>query len=289
MNSVDILERNYQINKPHGESSGAYTVTENGDYTFVVYDKLDNAKTVTETVSNIDKTAPDIVLSLDHTQFTNDPIHIKWQVIDNQSGVARVVLPDTDYSELTEGEFQIKDPGTYTFIAYDNVGNDRIVSIKASNVDMKVPKLTVTQKVNSWTNSDVELYYKAEDSETGIQEVVVPDSKREEKTTGSYTATKNGTYTFIAYDKSGNGINVQHDVSNIDKIIPELHLELSEDKTKIKWSVSDVQSGIDYIVLPTGDTITNQESGEFAITKKGTYTFVVYDKVGNYKIDKITI
>ena len=178
--------------------------------------------------------------------------------------------------------------GTYTFIVYDNVGNSKIISINASNVDMRIPKIAITQKYTEWTNSDVQLHYKAEDIDTGIKEVVLPASGSVSDAEGNYIVTKNGVYTFIAYDKSGNGVIGRHEVSNIDKEKPELILTLSEDNTKIRWSISDSQSGFDYVVLPTGETVRSQSSGEFTITKSGTYTFIGYDKVGNYRIEQIT-
>ncbi len=183
---------------------GYYDVTDNGPYTFTAYDNLGNSTTITEEVTNIDKVAPEIILTPSHTQFTNEPIKIQWNVVDSHSGFNRIILPDNTVSNNAQGEFEISHPGTYSFIAYDNVGNDRTVEIDASNVDLKVPKLTVTQEVKNWTNEDVVLHWKAEDIETGIKEVVLPNSKRETEEEGDHAVSKNGTYTFIAYDKVGN-------------------------------------------------------------------------------------
>ena len=153
---------------------------------------------------------------------------------------------------------------------------------------INIPKITITQENIKWTNSDVQLHYKAEDIDTGIEEVVLPGAGRVSDAEGNYIVTKNGIYTFIAYDKSGNGVIGKYEVKNIDKEEPTLKLALSEDKTKVKWSISDSQSGVDYIVLPTGKTVNGQNSGEFTITESGTYTFIGYDKVGNYRIEQIT-
>ena len=270
---------------------GEYIVTENGDYTFKAYDKTGNEKVVTETISNIDKSKPEGVLSVSQTELTDKPIEILWEAVDYQSGVKKVILPDASISEEATGSYQITQMGIYTFIIYDKVGNYREVSIEINNVDMEKPSLVVTQKVTRWTNEDIDLHWKAKDNQSGIKEVVLPNSERTKKEEGDHKVTRNGIYTFLAYDKIGNGIMVKHEVTNIDKTGPVLNLksELADNgKINILWETSDSQSGFNKIVLPNGESST-KATGGFLVKQNGIYTFIAYDKLGNNTIMKLDI
>ncbi len=268
---------------------GYYDVHENGTYNFTTYDNLGNKRTVTETVTNIDKNAPHIILSLQKEELTGEPTYITWNVVDFESGFDRIVMPDNTVSYEETGQYKIQELGEYSFIAYDKVGNDRSITINVTNVDLKNPKLQITQDYNEWTNDDIVLHWKAEDGETGIREVVLPNAETSKELEGDHVVTKNGTYAFIAYDNVGNGIIVRHEVNNIDKEAPILELSMSEDGNKIIWRMQDDQSGIKNIILPTGESI-EQETGEFEITKRqSVYTFIAYDSVGNYTIQEIRV
>ena len=65
-----------QIKLPDGTikttATGDYTVSQNGTYTFVVYDVAGNTLTLQETVTNIDKTPPTGSLSHNPTDWVID-------------------------------------------------------------------------------------------------------------------------------------------------------------------------------------------------------------------------
>ena len=270
---------------------GDYIVSENGNYTFKAYDKTGNEKIYTETITNIDKTAPRGIVSLNNSDLTDHPIKIKWEALDNESGFDKIILPDSSISKEPIGEFPVAQMGDYTFIIYDKAGNDKTISIRANNIDMEKPSLIITQKEMKWTNEDISLYWEAHDSQSGIKEVVLPDSTITVKETGEHIVTQNGVYSFIAYDKIGNGILVKHEVSNIDKTAPFLKLKTEHDENDnvvILWEMEDSQSGIRNIVLPNGQ-MSNEKTGSFVAKQNGTYTFIAYDKVGNDTVMKIKV
>ena len=272
-------------------ASGDFTVTDNGTYTFTLYDNVGNSKILTENINNIDKIMPEGVLSLQENRLTDEKIKISWKAFDLQSGFSKILLPDSTFSTNATGEFIVAQMGDYSFVIYDKVGNTRELSINVSNVDMINPILEVTQDTDKWTNGEITLNWKADDYQSGLQNVILPSSENVTDKQGSYIVTENGNYIFLAYDKIGNGILVEHQVKNIDKINPNLDLTVDsadDGGIQISWVSSDEQSGISNITLPDGKRVTNS-SGSIEIYENGVYSFIAYDNAGNATVKDVTI
>ena len=272
-------------------ASGDFTVTDNGTYTFTLYDNVGNSKILTENINNIDKIMPEGVLSLQENRLTDEKIKISWKAFDLQSGFSKILLPDSTFSTNATGEFIVAQMGDYSFVIYDRVGNTRELSINVSNVDMINPILEVTQDTDKWTNGEITLNWKADDYQSGLQNVILPSSENVTDKQGSYIVTENGNYIFLAYDKIGNGILVEHQVTNIDKINPNLDLTVDsadDGGIQISWVSSDEQSGISNITLPDGKRVTNS-SGSIEIYENGVYSFIAYDNAGNATVKDVTI
>lgn len=272
-------------------ASGDFTVTDNGIYTFTLYDNVGNSKILTENINNIDKIMPEGVLSLQENRLTDEKIKISWKAFDLQSGFSKILLPDSTFSTNATGEFTVSQMGDYSFVIYDRVGNTRELSINVSNVDMINPILEVTQDTDKWTNGEITLNWKADDYQSGLQNVILPSSESVTDKQGSYRVTENGNYIFLAYDKIGNGILVEHQVANIDKINPNLDLTVDsadDGGIQISWVSSDEQSGISNITLPDGKRVTNS-SGSIEIYENGVYSFIAYDNAGNATVKDVTI
>ena len=272
-------------------ASGDFTVTDNGTYTFTLYDNVGNSRILTENINNIDKIMPEGVLSLQENRLTDEKIKISWKAFDLQSGFSKILLPDSTFSTNATGEFIVAQMGDYSFVIYDRVGNTRELSINVSNVDMINPILEVTQDADKWTNGEITLNWKADDYQSGLQNVILPSSENVTDKQGSYIVTENGNYIFLAYDKIGNGILVEHQVTNIDKINPNLDLTVDsadDGGIQISWVSSDEQSGISNITLPDGKRVTNS-SGSIEIYENGVYSFIAYDNAGNATVKDVTI
>lgn len=272
-------------------ASGDFTVTDNGTYTFTLYDSVGNSRILTENINNIDKIMPEGVLSLQENRLTDEKIKISWKAFDLQSGFSKILLPDSTFSTNATGEFTVSQMGDYSFVIYDRVGNTRELSINVSNVDMINPILEVTQDTDKWTNGEITLNWKADDYQSGLQNVILPSSENITDKQGSYIVTENGNYIFLAYDKIGNGILVEHQVTNIDKINPNLDLTVDsadDGGIQISWVSSDEQSGISNITLPDGKRVANS-SGSIEIYENGVYSFIAYDNAGNATVKDVTI
>lgn len=105
-------------------------------------------------------------------------------------------------------------------VAVDHAGN---VSdpVHVYYEDKEKPSLTVTPSTTAPTNQDVVLTAVADDAETGVKRIKNPDGEWIDGSTITYSATQNGTYTFIAEDYAGNQTQQSVHISNIDKIPPE--------------------------------------------------------------------
>ena len=299
-----VLEWNFEdkeigfqkVTLPNGQtveetSSGTYTVYESGTYNFEVYDKLGNHQTISIQISNIDKVNPIIALSQQEIDnWTSNNVEIAWNCIDNESGFKEILLPDGTSSKLATGKFIAEQIGTYSFVAYDNVGNKTITSIEVQSIDKIKPTLKLEQNTQEWVNEDVIISWEAEDLESGVKEVLLPNGETVQEKTGTFLATKNSTYTFTVYDNLGNTETKTIKITNIDKIAPAVTLKVinKNDKKYIKWTLADNESGVEEMLLPNG-TVSNKNYGEFLIEASGTYTFVGYDKAGNSKIQKIEV
>lgn len=272
-------------------STGKYTVTENGTYNFTVTDNLGNSQIISKEITNIDKVDPIIALSQKPTEWTDSNTIITWECTDTQSGFREVLLPDGTLSKNSKGEYIASRVGTYTFIGYDNVGNEKTVSIQVQNVDKTSPSLELNTNFTDWVNEDIMIDWNSSDLQSGFRDILLPDGSLTKSNKGTYVAKQNGVYTFVSYDNVGNTTMKNIEIKNIDKIAPEITLELGKGtngETIIRWSMSDAESGEKEMLMPNGK-FSNNVSGEYEVTAEGSYTFVAYDIAGNMGIKTIHV
>lgn len=74
-----------------------FNVSENGAYTFVARDIATNETEHTQMISHIDKESPDINISGNVSEWTNNYVELNAIFHDNQSGLAFVQMPDNEY------------------------------------------------------------------------------------------------------------------------------------------------------------------------------------------------
>jgi len=284
--------------KPDGtttsETSFTYTVSQNGTYSFTVYDKAGNSTVKSVTISNIDKAAPTFGTSYSPTGWTNGNVTIVLKNINDTggSGYDKTRLPDGTYTTNTNVSYTVSDNGSYQFTVYDKAGNSTTKTVIISNIDKVKPTAIVSYSTTLPTNGNVVVTVKAEDDRSGVESILLPDGTLVVGDQVSYTVSANGTYDFVVTDKAGNQTVVKAVVSNIDKTPPTLTLTANptawtNKPIRITASASDA-GGIDRIVLPDG-TVVRQTTASITVTQNGTYTFEAYDKVGNRTVKSITI
>lgn len=123
--------------------TATFTVTRNGTYTFVAEDIAGNTRSVSRTVSNIDKTTPNGVVSGNPTSWTRSNVTLSFSGSDSgPSGVRRVRRPNGTWVSGSSTTHTVSSNGTYTFRVEDNAGNRRDISTQVNRIDKTPPGLS---------------------------------------------------------------------------------------------------------------------------------------------------
>lgn len=142
-------------------TTGTYTVTSNGTYNFVLTDNVGNARTLTYTVSNIDKVAPTADLVSLSPNWTNGDVTLRLQSMgDVGSGLSKVKLPSSLLQTLTGTmvDYTVTTNGTYSFDLIDLAGNVTTKTLVVTNIDKTVPNIpTLSLSTEAWSKPGVTL------------------------------------------------------------------------------------------------------------------------------------
>lgn len=250
-----------------------------------------------------DGTAP-TVSGIPSSTWRNSNATFTLTVNDSGSGIDSIryyrgstllqsAYPSTRDTSYTLNAQTATSSGTYRVEMTDNVGNTRTTEFDV-NIDKTDPSLTVTPSTTGWTSGNVSIPYSASDSGgSGYDYIRLPNNTTTTSSSGTFTATSSGTYSFTAYDNAGNTTTKSVTV-NIDKSDPNGTLSASP----TTWtngnvvltlsSISDTGSGYDYVRLPNGNTSSSSSPSQ-TVTSNGTYTFSIYDNVGNRTDKSITV
>lgn len=202
-----------------------YTVTSNGTYSYTITDNVGNSQTESITVSNIDKSVPDVTLGVSSTVWTNGNVTINYSnIVDaGGSGYRRIKLPDGTYSTALTGSYTVSSNGVYSFVVEDVAGNVRTRSVSVTNIDKGNPDFSVVGDVTSLTNQDYDLRVTdVVDAASGVSRVELPNGLVVNYVGNDvlYRVSDNGLYTFKVFDVAGNVTTKSFVVSNIDKFSP---------------------------------------------------------------------
>jgi len=231
-------------NKAQRKSTVSYTVTANGTYNFILEDNAGNKRTYPVTITNIDKGKPNLTTQIVPNSWTNTDVNIVWNATDDLSGVESVTLPNNTKVTTTNGTYTVTENGTYTFKVKDKAGNTKSFSVTVDKIDKNKPTLVTQVVPTEWVNTSVNIVWSATDDLSGVKQVTLPDNTKVTTTNGTYTVTENGTYTFTVEDSAGNTNTYPVVVTNIDKVKPELQLEVQPTEwvgtsTNILWNATD--------------------------------------------------
>ncbi|TKJ87212.1 hypothetical protein PaeCFBP13512_18490 [Paenibacillus sp. CFBP13512] len=284
--ATDSEAGNDHITLPNGSQikgeSASYEVTQNGDYTFEATDKAGNSIQKTIKVDNIDNIPPVLKLESSNTAWSSSII-LSATAIDSEDKVDYMTLPDGSQIKGDSASYEVTQNGDYTFEATDLSGNVVKQTIKVGNFDKTPPVLKVEPSDTEWA-TNLTLSATATDEGSGIDYMTLPDGSHKKAKSATYKVTKNGEYTFSAFDLAGNVVKQTIEVHNIDDILPTIQVKnLDEewsDQTSLLVNASDLESGVAYLTLPDGKKIEGN-STTYAVSKNGTYTFSATDVVGN--------
>jgi hypothetical protein len=204
-------------------------------------------------------------------------------VVDNVA----LTTPDNTIETTSTSYTVTKDiqNGFFVHVAsVDKAGNVSEVA-HYNYLDSFSPSMTITPNTINKTNQDVVITVNANDNESGIKRIKLPNGTYVNGVTATFTASQNGEYEFVAEDYVGNTFSKKIVVQNIDKVAPIVtHTispsSLSKDSTVINLTATDRDSGIKRIKLPNGNYV-NASTVQYTANDNARYAFIVEDNAGN--------
>jgi len=146
-----------RIKLPNGSwvngSNASYSAPSNGTYTFVAEDNAGNTLSKSITVSNVDKTNPNLSLGTSISAWTNQNITLTAQASDGASGVRRIQKPNGSWVSASSTTYVVSANGTYTFKVQDVAGNVTTKNITVSNIDKEKPNAPSIHHYSAWQNN----------------------------------------------------------------------------------------------------------------------------------------
>lgn len=145
-------------------SSSILRFKENGTVTVTFVDEYGNEGQTVVTVNNINRETPSLVAVCTPSEY-NRSVKVKFEQEKNQDDIPLDTTRElSDINVMYYGksetadkaEFEFMENGTYTFYAFDSIGNTQVISVAISDIDTTAPKITQV----SWT-------YKYVDTATG--------------------------------------------------------------------------------------------------------------------------
>lgn len=277
------------------EGSNKYTFNDNGTFTFEFEDLAGNQNSAIAEVNWIDKTIPTADVTLSTTEWTNENIEIVVSVTTGSSieigefqfdGIDDYTLikEKTKERELSVGgklnnyiyetAYSVGDNGKIIFAIKDVVTEiSHDIEVTIDSIDKIDPTYKVTYSEVKPTQNDVQVGIITQDNSNLSVEIIKP----EEATLidGNYVFSENGDYDFTIRDRAGNTVIVPVQISNIDKIPPELSLSYSE----TDWTNNNVTAAVSADEAIT--ILNNNGSASYEFLSNGVFEFEVQDAAGN--------
>lgn len=167
---------------------------------------------------------PDVALSANTTELTNQDVIISADASDEKSGLAEEAYSWNSGERTSSNSFVATQNGTYTVNVINNEGNSTDASITINNIDKQKPTINSIEQVVATDFSESTLTIDAVDEQnsqyasSGIAGYALTNSKEvptEFYDTNVFKVTENGTYYAWAKDNVGN-ISLAKQVSVID-------------------------------------------------------------------------
>ncbi|SHK76622.1 hypothetical protein SAMN02745163_04422, partial [Clostridium cavendishii DSM 21758] len=170
------------------------------------------------------------------------------EAIDIESGVDTITKPDGSIINQSTASYEVDKNGVYTFEAKDKKGNVSKRDVVISNIDNIKPKLKIQADTSGVLTGSVKINIEAEDAESKIQSIKLPDGKIILGSKTVYEVSQNGTYYFMAKDNAGNEI-IDFIVINyiqsgivvplVNVVTPSINVETTQPEMKVRASVAD--------------------------------------------------
>ena len=185
-------------------------------------DVATNISAVKEEPVTVEDTPPTATHTLSTTDWTDGTVTIRLNAKDDLSGVATITLPDGTVIDGDTADFTVSTNGTYRFIIADKCGNILNYDVEVKKIDLTPCTATHTLNPIGYTNGRVKITIFAEDKESGVKSITLPDGTVVDGNTASYTVDSNDTYTFKLTNNAGTTSGYVVMVDKIDKTNPTI-------------------------------------------------------------------
>lgn len=281
------------------EASHCYE--ENGAYTILLRDRLENISSYEVSFGNIDNTAPTIeTVEYDHTK--NIPSLIITVTAsdlqpDGSSGSGLHEQPysfDGGKTWSEDNTYLVKQNGVYQIAVRDRLGNTAFLEEKIQNIDCTGPVIHYTMVSESWTNKDVSVYVSASDlNEDKTEGVGLADTwysvngGKNWSNKEVLTFEENTEFTITARDKLDNYSTTHIKIMQIDKEQPwaSLSMEVKGTGRDLEATLQayggDAYSGIPEECFSWDRGASYSAKSSVTVKENGIYQVYVRDKAGN--------
>lgn len=262
-------------------STATFTVSENGEYEFIIYDVANNNITKSYIVDNIDKQGPVNSITPSESNQTNQPVTLTIKASDI-SGVKSITLPDGTVVENKTATFIANSNGTYKFESTDNLNLKTETTYEVDNIDTLKPQLEILPETEELVKGKLNVTISANDNES-VSKIILSNGEEIKSDHVVTTLSENGIVSASVVDTAGNITQDSQEFNNIDNIKPTVVVTYSDnivpDKVVLHIKATDNNS-INSIILPDGTSIKNQSEADYTVTDNGEYTIKVIDSVG---------
>ena len=188
----------------------------------LVYDIAGNSKKIVVQITNIDKKAPQIQVIYSETKATNKDVSVEI-IADEEIQSLDGWTKTSDNKKLKKIYTEnIKEKITISDIA----GNKAEVNIDISNIDKTSPEVSINYSTKQITNKDILVTISSNKEIKKVDGWDLANNKK--KLTKTYTSNVDEEVTI--YDLVGNYTKVNVNISNIDKVKPNVNIEYSTKK-----------------------------------------------------------
>lgn len=257
----DVVVTLHASDNMSGTEDMTYTYTENGSYTFVLYDKAGNSTLFSSGVNRIDKTPP--VVSLTYTPPVKTPFNVFVRAEADEAV--------TWFNAINSYKFISN--GSYEFVATDRAGNITRQTAKVDYINNSLPEVELEYSAKEMTNENVYVTIKTKNPQENIYML-------NNKGSSVHQFTQNGEFTFQYTNSAGTKGEVTAQVSNIDKTIPEIAVSYSTTEVT-NQPVTVTFKANKQVVWPNGMNVNKDGSASLVFDENRSISVKIPDLLGN--------
>lgn len=251
--------------------------TENGDHTLSirVLSGIEEGivRTVTGSVHNIDRIAPEAVVILSTTELTNQNVTAALLTYDDR-GKTVVIKNNNGFNTL-----EFVENGSFTFELLDEAGNIGYKTVTVSNIDKGAPEGVVE-------------YIKDTDKNIIAAKISFPEETEEVRIlnnngSDTFEFVENGAFKFEYSDAAGNKGETTAQVTSFSGGASEAAIEYYIDENKVEDPNAElINKSVTAKLIPNvfGGPYTilnNGGSDSYTFEKNGEFTFIYVDGMGS--------